>query len=84
MKNWKIFIIFVSLLTVTLGNSHSVSAQQNLAQQATRSLNKVASTAMESTARLQRKSSLITQHSSKLERLFRGNRLNPNSISGCL
>jgi len=34
MKNWKIFIIFVSLLTVILGNSHSVDAQQNLAQQA--------------------------------------------------
>ena len=34
MKNWKIFIIFVSLLTLILGNSHSVDAQQNLAQQA--------------------------------------------------
>ena len=34
MKNWKIFITFVSLLTATLGNSHSVEAQQNLAQQA--------------------------------------------------
>ena len=34
MKNWKIFIIFISLLTLILGNSHSVSAQQNLAQQA--------------------------------------------------
>ncbi|MCE2416519.1 hypothetical protein J4G07_21275 [Candidatus Poribacteria bacterium] len=34
MKNWKIFITFVSLLTVILGNSHSVDAQQNLAQQA--------------------------------------------------
>ena len=34
MKNWKIFIAFISLLTVILGNSHSVDAQQNLAQQA--------------------------------------------------
>ena len=34
MKNWKIFIIFVSLLTIILDNSHSVDAQQNLAQQA--------------------------------------------------
>jgi len=34
MKNWKTFITFVSLLTVTLGNFHSVNAQQNLAQQA--------------------------------------------------
>ena len=34
MKNLKIFITFVSLLTVILGNSHSVDAQQNLAQQA--------------------------------------------------
>ena len=34
MKNWKIFIIFVSLLTLILGNFHSVNAQQNLAQQA--------------------------------------------------
>ena len=34
MKNWKIVITFVSLLTVILGNSHSVDAQQNLAQQA--------------------------------------------------
>ena len=34
MKNWKIFIIFVSLLTLILGNFHSVDAQQNLAQQA--------------------------------------------------
>ena len=34
MKNWKIFIAFVSLLTVTLGNFHSANAQQNLAQQA--------------------------------------------------
>ena len=33
MKNWKIFIIFVSVLTLILGNSHSVDAQQNLAQQ---------------------------------------------------
>ena len=34
MKNWKIFITFVSLLTLVLGNFHSVDAQQNLAQQA--------------------------------------------------
>ena len=34
MKNWKILITFVSLLTLILGNSHSVDAQQNLAQQA--------------------------------------------------
>ena len=34
MKNWKISIAFVSLLTVILGTSHSVDAQQNLAQQA--------------------------------------------------
>ena len=34
MKNWKILTTFVSLLTVILGNSHSVDAQQNLAQQA--------------------------------------------------
>ena len=34
MKNWKIFITFVSLLTLILGNFHSVDAQQNLAQQA--------------------------------------------------
>ena len=34
MKNWKIFIIFIWLLTLILGNSHSVDAQQNLAQQA--------------------------------------------------
>ena len=34
MKNWKIFITSVSLLTLILGNFHSVSAQQNLAQQA--------------------------------------------------
>ena len=34
MKNWKILIAFVSLLTIILGNSHSVDAQQNLAQQA--------------------------------------------------
>ena len=34
MKNWKIFIIFISLLTLILGNFHSVDAQQNLAQQA--------------------------------------------------
>ena len=34
MKNWKIFITFVSLLTVILGNFLSVDAQENLAQQA--------------------------------------------------
>ena len=34
MKNCKIFITFVSLLTFVLGNSYSVDAQQNLAQQA--------------------------------------------------
>ena len=34
MKNWKIVITFVSLLTVILGNSRGVDAQQNLAQQA--------------------------------------------------
>ncbi len=34
MKNWKIFITFVSILTLILGNSHGVDAQQNLAQQA--------------------------------------------------
>ena len=34
MKNWKIFITFVSLLTVILGNFHSVDAQENLAQEA--------------------------------------------------
>ena len=34
MKNWKIFITFISLLTLILGNFHSVDAQQNLAQQA--------------------------------------------------
>ncbi len=34
MKNWKIFIIFVLLLTVILGNFYSVNAQENLAQQA--------------------------------------------------
>jgi len=34
MKNWKIFITFVSLLTLTLGNFYSVNAQGNLAQQA--------------------------------------------------
>ncbi len=34
MKNWKMFIAFISLLTVILGNSYSVDAQQNLAQQA--------------------------------------------------
>ena len=34
MKNSKIFVTFVSLLTLILGNSHSVDAQQNLAQQA--------------------------------------------------
>ena len=33
MKNWKIFIIFVCLLTSILVNFHSVDAQQNLAQQ---------------------------------------------------
>ena len=34
MKNWKIFITFASLLTLILGNFHSVDAQQNLGQQA--------------------------------------------------
>ena len=34
MKNWKIFITFISLLTIILGNFHSVNAQENLAQQA--------------------------------------------------
>ena len=34
MKNWKIFITFVSLLPLILGNLHSANAQQNLAQQA--------------------------------------------------
>ena len=34
MKNWKIFIIFVSILTITLGNFYSANAQENLAQQA--------------------------------------------------
>ena len=34
MKNWKIFITFIFLLTLILGNSHSVNAQGNLAQQA--------------------------------------------------
>ena len=34
MKNWKIFILFVCLLTAILVNSHSVDAQENLAQQA--------------------------------------------------
>ena len=33
MKNWKIFITFVSLLTLILSNFLSVDAQQNLAQQ---------------------------------------------------
>ena len=34
MRNWKIFITFVSLLTLILGNFQSINAQQNLAQQA--------------------------------------------------
>ena len=34
MKNWKIFIIFVSILTAILGNFYSANAQENLAQQA--------------------------------------------------
>ena len=34
MKNWKIFITFVSLLPLILGNFHSANAQQTLAQQA--------------------------------------------------
>ncbi|MDE0690045.1 MAG: cohesin domain-containing protein [Candidatus Poribacteria bacterium] len=34
MKNWKIFITFISALILILGNSHSVNAQENLAQQA--------------------------------------------------
>ncbi|MDE0690043.1 MAG: dockerin type I domain-containing protein [Candidatus Poribacteria bacterium] len=34
MKNWKILITFVPLLTLVLGNSHNATAQQNLAQQA--------------------------------------------------
>ena len=34
MKNWKIFIIFVILLPLILGNFHNVNAQQDLAQQA--------------------------------------------------
>ena len=34
MKNWKIFIAFISLLILILGNFRSVDAQQNLAQQA--------------------------------------------------
>ena len=34
MKNWKIFIIFVSILTVIFGNFYSANAQENLAQQA--------------------------------------------------
>ena len=34
MKNWKIFITVVSLLTLILGNFHNANAQQNLAQQA--------------------------------------------------
>ena len=33
MKNWKIFIIFLTLLPLILGNFDSVNAQQNLAQQ---------------------------------------------------
>ena len=33
MKNWKIFITFIWLLILILGNFHSVNAQQNLAQQ---------------------------------------------------
>ncbi len=34
MKNWKIFITFISLLILILGNSHGANAQENLAQQA--------------------------------------------------
>ena len=34
MKNWKILITFVSLLTLILGNFYSATAQDNLAQQA--------------------------------------------------
>ena len=34
MKNWKIFMTFVSLLPLILGNFHNANAQQNLAQQA--------------------------------------------------
>ena len=34
MKNWKILITFVSLLTLILGNFHNANAQQTLAQQA--------------------------------------------------
>ncbi|MCY4569252.1 MAG: leucine-rich repeat domain-containing protein [Candidatus Poribacteria bacterium] len=34
MKNWKIFITFISLLSIILGNLHSANAQHNLAQQA--------------------------------------------------
>ena len=34
MKNWKIFIIFLILLPLILGNFHNVNAQQDLAQQA--------------------------------------------------
>ena len=34
MKNWKIFITFISLLTLILGDFLSVDAQQNLAQRA--------------------------------------------------
>ncbi len=34
MKNWKIFITFISLLTLILGDFLSVDAQENLAQQA--------------------------------------------------
>ena len=34
MKNWKIFVTFISLLILILGNSHGANAQENLAQQA--------------------------------------------------
>ncbi len=33
MKNWKIFILFVSVLTSIFVNAHNVDAQENLAQQ---------------------------------------------------
>ena len=74
MKNCKILIAFVSLLTLTLGNFYSVNAQGNLAQQVYAIFEQNCLNCHGEHGHLLRKSSLSIQHSLKQARLFRENR----------
>ena len=81
MKNWKILITFVSLLTLSLGNFYSVNAQQNLAQQAYAIFEQSCLNCHGEHGAYTE--AIIIEHTALLKSgaVVPGNRLNPNSIN---